>query len=174
MWFYLHEISRKGKIMEIRKSLVTWGLRWDWMLTTDGFSGWCSYHKNWIVMVVQVFKFTKTHKVIHWVSLMVYLNTWLKTKNQWTQEMEECAHCEREWDVECLYLGWGWRKKSSKREYRYRRFENSNIMYRSCISSLVGYSYFSHCTWHLGSRQPLLIVEDWWILFITLSLRIFS
>lgn len=25
--------------MEIRKSLVTWGLRWDWMLTTDGHKG---------------------------------------------------------------------------------------------------------------------------------------
>lgn len=141
------------------------------MLTADGHKGtsWSDAVITktglwWLHSFLNLLKL----KVIHWVNLMVYLNTWLKTKNQWTQEMEECAHWERMRDIESLHLRWDWRKKSSRGEYRYRRLEISDIVYRNCISSLVGYSCFFHCTWHLGSRQPLLIVEDWWILFVTL------
>ena len=35
---------------------------------------------------------------------MVYLNSCLKNKNKWTQDMEECAHCVREEGMFSSYI----------------------------------------------------------------------
>ena len=58
------------------------------------------------MMVAQLFKFTKILKTVHlhWVNLMVYLNSCLKNKTQWTQDTEECAYCVREEGVFSSYI----------------------------------------------------------------------